>query len=150
MVSPLAAEWEAARRKSEVAMEELALHHWIGALWEFVGAANRFVDTEKPWELAKAAKGGDETARKQLADVLGDLLEACRLVALYAAPVIPETAEKIWALLGHPWPFDAAGRSSLTRAALGSWGSVAATGALGEPVPLFPRLEADEQPTSAD
>jgi len=148
--APLAAEWESARKKSEAAMEGLALHHWIGALWEFVGAANRFVDTEKPWELAKAAKGGDAAAREQLAGVLGDLLEACRLVALYAAPVIPETAEKIWTLLGHPWPYDAAGHGSQTRAALGGWGSVAATGALGEPVPLFPRLETDEQPTSAD
>ena len=31
-------------------------------LWEFVGAANRLVDAEKPWELAKAAKAGDAEA----------------------------------------------------------------------------------------
>ena len=149
-LAPLAAEWESARTKSEAAMEELALHQWIGALWEFVGAANRFVDTEKPWELAKAVKGGDAEARERLSGVLGDLLESCRLVALYAAPVIPVTAEKIWTLLGHAWPFDDAGHGSTTRAALGGWGSAAATGALGDPVPLFPRLESDEQPVSAD
>ncbi|MEI6271424.1 MAG: hypothetical protein WCP38_03550, partial [Chloroflexota bacterium] len=113
-------------------------------------AANRFVDTEKPWEVAKAAKGGDAAARERLTGVLGDLLEACRLVALYAAPVIPETAEKIWTLLGHPWPYDTGGHGNQTRAALGGWGSLAATGALGEPVPLFPRLESDEPSTSAD
>ena len=148
--APLAAEWEAARSKSLEAMNGLLLHQWIGALWEFVAAANRFVDAEKPWELAKAAASGDAPAREHLSGVVGDLLEACRLVALYAAPVIPEAAEKTWTLLGHDWPFDASGRGERTREALGVWGSSIATRPLGTPVPLFPRLEADAEPTRAD
>ncbi len=40
------------------------------------------VDAEQPWVLAKAAKAGDAEADRRLRDVLGDLLEACRLVAL--------------------------------------------------------------------
>ena len=52
-------------------------------------AANRYVDAEQPWELAKAAKAGDEAAAARLRDVLGDLLEACRLVGLAAAPFMP-------------------------------------------------------------
>ena len=35
-------------------------------LWAFVGEANRFVDAEKPWELNKAAKAGDEAAAARL------------------------------------------------------------------------------------
>ncbi len=143
-IAPLAKEWEAARVKSEAAMDELALYEWIGAIFDFVGAANRFVDAEKPWELSKAVKEGDLVARERLAGLLGDLLEACRLAALYAAPVIPEVAEKIWTLLGYAWPYDAAGHGDVPRAQLASWGSAKRTGPLGEPVPLFPRLEADE------
>ena len=41
-------------------------------------AANKMVDAARPWDLAKAAKAGDEAATTQLRDVLGDLVEACR------------------------------------------------------------------------
>ena len=148
--SPLAAAWLDAREKSERAMSELALHDWIGALWEFVGTANRFVDAEKPWELVRLAKDGDTSSRERLAHIIGDLLEACRLVALYAAPVIPTVSEKIWRLLGYDWPYDAAGHATLRRSDLSKWGSVRRSGPLGEPVPLFPRLEADEPASAAD
>jgi methionyl-tRNA synthetase len=131
-------------------MNALALHEWIGSLWEFVGAANRYVDAEKPWELVKAAKAGDEEARARLAGVIGDLLEACRLVALYAAPVIPTVSEKIWKLLGYQWPYDASGHGSTPRSDLAGWGSATRSGPLGEPTPLFPRLDADEPTPSAD
>ena len=36
-------------------------------LWEFVGGANKTVDAEAPWALAKAAKAGDEAAAARLA-----------------------------------------------------------------------------------
>ena len=36
------------------------------ALWSFVGAANRYVDAEQPWVLAKAAKAGDAAAAARL------------------------------------------------------------------------------------
>ena len=70
-------------------------------LWAFVGEANRFVDAEKPWELAKAAKAGDEAAAARLRAVLGDLVEACRLVGLAAAPFLPATAPRVLAQLGY-------------------------------------------------
>ena len=38
------------------------LHEALGGCWDFVGEANRFVDAEQPWALAKAAKAGDEAA----------------------------------------------------------------------------------------
>ena len=126
-------------------MDALLLHEWLGALWEFVGEANRFVDSERPWELAKAANGGDATAASRLRGVLGDLLEACRLVALYAAPAMPESAARVWSLLGHEWPYDTAGRGGPARAKLAAWGSLAPTGPLGEPSPLFPRLDVEER-----
>jgi methionyl-tRNA synthetase len=105
--------------------------------------ANKFVDTEKPWELAKAAKLGDAAAEEKLRDVLGDLLESCRLVALYAAPAMPVIAAKIWALLGRSWPYDERGHNGPLLAEVGAWGALGAAGPLGSPEPLFPRLDAD-------
>ena len=70
------------------------------ALWEMVGAANRLVDAEQPWTLAKAAKAGDEAAGVRLRGVLGDLLEACRLVAFASAPYLPAAAPRAAEQLG--------------------------------------------------
>ena len=103
--APLARSWEHARSRAETAMASLALHDWLGALWEVVGEANRFVDREKPWELAKRAPA-DPGAATQLRGLLGDLLEVCRLVSLYAAPAMPRVAARTWSLLGHDWPYD--------------------------------------------
>ena len=143
--SPLAAAWGPTRARAERAMDGLLLHEWLGALWEFVGEANRFVDSERPWELAKSATSGDAIAATQLRDVLGDLLEACRLIALYAAPAMPASASRVWSLLGHDWPYDAKGHGGPLLSALGAWGALAPAGRIGEPTPLFPRLDVEEQ-----
>ena len=146
--SPLGTAWAATRTRASDAMGQVALHEWLGALWELVGTANRFVDSEKPWELAKAAKDGDAAAREQLAGVLGDLLETCRLISLYAAPAIPRVAAQVWELLGHRWPYDEDGHGGPALEKLGEWGACVADRPLSSPVPLFPRLERDEQSPS--
>ncbi|HEY8987667.1 MAG TPA: methionine--tRNA ligase, partial [Candidatus Limnocylindrales bacterium] len=85
----LQADWDARLGAYQRAVEGLELHDALAELWEFVGAANRLVDAEKPWELAKAAKTGDAEAADRLRDVLGDLVEACRVLGLAAAPFLP-------------------------------------------------------------
>ena len=115
-----------------------------------MGGANKTVDAEAPWALAKAAKAGDEAAAARLRDVLGDLLEACRLVALAAAPVMPGAAPRILAQLGYDylWAPDGSGGPGL----LGelAWGAHAAEpGTLAVPSPLFPRLEIEAPDASA-
>ena len=42
------------------------LHDALAELWEFVGGANKIVDAEQPWTLAKPAKAGDEAAAARL------------------------------------------------------------------------------------
>ena len=49
----------------------------------------------------KAAKDGDEAAAARLRSVLGDLIEACRLVGLAAAPYMPTIAPRVLAQLGY-------------------------------------------------
>src|SRR6185369_4949422 len=87
------------------AIDDCLLHEALGTIWAFVGEANRFVDAEKPWELNKAAKTGDAAAVERLRTVLGDLVEACRLIALAAAPFLPTAPPRVLAQLGYEYPY---------------------------------------------
>ncbi|MFN8520689.1 MAG: methionine--tRNA ligase [Chloroflexota bacterium] len=122
------------------------LHEALAALWRFVGAANRYVDAQQPWALAKAAKAGDEAATTRLRDVLGELLEACRVIALAVAPFMPDAAARMLAQLGHTYPYGPDGNDGPDVAELTVWGAAAGEGVVAEPVPLFPRLEAEARP----
>ena len=125
-------------------LEGCLLHDALATLWDFVGAANRFVDAEQPWVLAKAAKAGDEEAAARLRDALGDLVEACRVVGLAAAPFLPATAPRLLAQLGYEYAYAADGNGGPPILDELAWGAHAGTpGTLGAPEPLFPRLDSE-------
>jgi methionyl-tRNA synthetase len=132
------ASWERARR----ALDEFLLHEALRELWSFVGEANRFVDAEQPWTLAKRAKEGDPGAQERLGGVLGDLIESCRLIALAAAPFIPQTAPRVLAQLGYDYAYGPDGNGGPPLPDELSWGAHAGErGTVATPEPLFPRLE---------
>jgi methionyl-tRNA synthetase len=142
--SPLAAQWTAALTGYRDRFGRFLLDEALAALWEFVGAANRYVDGEQPWVLAKAAKAGDETAAVRLRDVLGDLIEACRLVALAAAPFLPATAPRVYAQLGHAYTYGPDGNGGPPLLDELRWAAHAGeSGTLATPEPLFPRLDSE-------
>ena len=93
---------------------------------------------------------GEAEAEEKLRGVLGDLLESCRLISLYAAPAMPTISAKIWTLLGRSWPYDANGHNGPSLDEIGAWGALGGGGSLGTPEPLFPRLEADALDATAD
>ncbi|MFH0751442.1 MAG: methionine--tRNA ligase [Chloroflexota bacterium] len=145
--APLAEGWAETLAAVVENLDGCLIHEALAALWEFVGSANRTVETEAPWILAKAAKAGDEAAAARLRDVLGDLLEACRLVALAAAPVMPGAAPRILAQLGYGYPWAPDGSSGPGLLDELAWAAHAAEpGTLTAPSPLFPRLEIDPEP----
>jgi methionyl-tRNA synthetase len=128
-------------------LDACLLHDALAALWGLVEEANRLVDAEKPWELAKAAKAGDEAAAQRLRNVLGDLLEACRLMGLAVAPFMPASAPKVLGQLGHPYPYGPDGNGGPPISDELAWGGRAGdVGRVTEPEPLFPRLDADPVP----
>ncbi|HSL97429.1 MAG TPA: class I tRNA ligase family protein, partial [Candidatus Deferrimicrobiaceae bacterium] len=142
--STLASSWATTKPALAEKLERCLLHEALASLWGFVGEANRLVDAEQPWALAKAASGGDEAAAARLRDVLGDLVEACRLIALAAAPYLPSVAPRALEQLGYPYPYGADGNGGPPLLDELEWGSQAAeAGSLGTPSPLFPRLEAE-------
>jgi methionyl-tRNA synthetase len=142
--SPLAEGWADTVRLYAERLEACLLHDALAELWEFVGGANRVVDAERPWELAKAAKDGDDAAATRLRSVLGDLIEACRLVGLAAAPYMPSIAPKVLAQLGHAFDYGSDGSGGPPILDELEWGARAGEpGRVGAPEPLFPRLESE-------
>ncbi len=62
---------------------------------------NAFVDTHKPWELARAA--GDDAAKlAALHDVCSVCIEAFRLLTIYLKPILPALAAQVEAFLQVP------------------------------------------------
>ena len=104
--SPLGNGWPTALERYGDAIEGCLLHDALGEVLEFVGGANKVVDAEQPWDLAKAAKAGDEAAGERLRGVLGDLVEACRLIApRRRARSCPTTAPRVLEQLGYAYPY---------------------------------------------
>lgn len=101
------------------------------AVWELIRATNAYIEDRQPWTLH-----GDGQA-SAVAAVLGDCLEALRMVALLASPVIPRACAELWRRLGLPGrPED----RRLPGAAV--WGSEPTAGnRLEKGAALFPRLE---------
>jgi methionyl-tRNA synthetase len=105
----------------------------LAAIWELVTRANQYAEQSKPWELAKGARNGDEASDVRLSASLYTLAESVRLIGAALEPFLPETAGRIAAQLGvgrdMPWPERL------------RWGQFAPGTAVGQPEPLFPRLD---------
>jgi methionyl-tRNA synthetase len=77
------------------AMDEFAFHRALAALWDFIGAVNRYVDTTQPWALAKKP-----AERPRLDRVLLTLADAVRYLGLVLDPFLPEAAAKMRGAVG--------------------------------------------------
>jgi len=103
------------------AFERLAFSVGIEAWLRAVFACNAYVDAMAPWALRK-------TDPERMAAVLGTLVVATRELAQAIAPIIPASAERLLAHL-----------------AAGEGGAP-----IAQPVPLFPKLELEEEPETAE
>ncbi len=148
--SPLAEGWADTLRLYGERLEGCLLHDALAELWEFVGGANKTVDAEQPWTLNKAAKAGDEAAAARLRGVLGDLVEACRLVGLAVAPFMPTIAPRVLEQLGHAYGYAADGNGGPPVLERLAWGADAGPGRVTDtPMPLFPRVDVEAVETPA-
>jgi methionyl-tRNA synthetase len=81
------------RRAPELVRAALAAYDFraaAGAVFAIVDAANRFVEDARPWRLAAEERDGAE-----LDQVLGVLLDACRVLGEQLAPLLPTAAGAI-------------------------------------------------------
>ena len=108
--------------------EQNQLQAALQSIWSLVTRANQYVDQTAPFKLAK-----DPAQAKRLDEVLYNLAETCRVLAVLLWPFLPGTATKIYAQLGlsgAPDKFPEA-----------TWGNLPAGHKIGEPAPLFPRKD---------
>jgi methionyl-tRNA synthetase len=141
---PLAQAWAADLPAYQQKLEACQLSDAIAALWDFVDAANRQVELEQPWTLAKEMKAGNAEAETKLRGVLGDLVEACRVIALAIAPFMPAAAPRVLSQLGYEYPYETNGNGGPALLDELRWGRHAdEAGQLAAPEPLFPRIETE-------
>jgi methionyl-tRNA synthetase len=126
--SELAPDAEKVIAETRTLLEQNHLQGALQAIWSLVARANQYVDQTAPFKLAK-----DPSKAERLDEVLYNLTEVCRILAVLLWPFLPGTAGKIneqLGLAGVPDKFSGA-----------RWGGLAAGHSIGTPAPLFPRKE---------
>jgi methionyl-tRNA synthetase len=124
----LAAAAAKAADETRALLKQNQLQSALQSIWGLVTRANQYVDQTKPFSLAK-----DPAQARRLDEVLYNLTETCRVLAVLLWSFLPGTAVKIYVqlgLTGTPDKLDAA-----------TWGGLSAGHKIGEPAPLFPRKE---------
>ncbi|MDR2400185.1 MAG: methionine--tRNA ligase [Deferribacteraceae bacterium] len=112
-------------------MDETAFNKALASAWGIVGALNKYIDTEKPWDLAK-------NSPERLDTVLYTACDAIGILSRLITPFMPETALKLCGELGVPHIARFSSAEDLLAV------KTLKPGALGDIAPLFPRLDPAE------
>jgi methionyl-tRNA synthetase len=110
----------------------VALSPALAAVWDIVGAANRYMVERSPWHLAK-----DDSKRDELGSILYASTEVLRILTVLVSPVMPGTAARLWEQLGIPEPLEVQRLPEGAR-----WGLLAPGTPTRKGDALFPRVEA--------
>ena len=103
-------------------------------IFAYAGFCNTNVETFAPWKLAK-----DPAQKETLSAVLYHLVESMRIIAILISPVTPSAAHGIFDQLN--WKKELSGKAKRFRLGDVNWGGLPDGHVVGEPVPLFPRIE---------
>ncbi len=121
----------ALHEKYEAQMEQFAFQNALSEIFAVISRANKYIDENAPWVLAK-----DEANRPRLARVMYNLLETVRICAGLLTPFTPATSAEIQKRIGA----DAC-----------DWNSLCAFGGLSREAQvtagpaLFPRIDAAKE-----
>ncbi len=120
-------------------MDVFAFRRALEALWDLIGAANKYVVATEPWTLAK-----DLDQAPKLDQVLYRLCQVLADVTVMVWPVMPAVAEKMAACLGLAGVTTDKIRGGLL-AKIASGQALLGPGTQTQkPRPLFPRIETDK------
>ncbi|WP_309736921.1 methionine--tRNA ligase [Chamaesiphon sp. OTE_75_metabat_556] len=134
--------------KVSLAYENLAFKDACEAIIDLAHASNKYIDDLAPWALFKQDK------QAELAEVLYAALESARLCAYLLSPIVPKISTDIYHQLGLEVDFDRV--CNITNNATvdpeglklpsdwerhQEWGILTANSLLGEPKPIFAKLE---------
>ena len=114
-------------------MDTFAPHNALSETFKLIQRANKYIDENAPWALAKDM----EANGARLAHVLYNLLEATRICGIPLTPFMPESMEKLFAQIG-------VGAEARTWESADLWGELPETAAVVKGENLFPRLDLDK------
>lgn len=115
--------------------EHLANHQLqagLQSIWSLVRRANEYVDKTAPFKLAK-----DPDQSERLGEVLYNLVETVRILAVLLWPYLPDSAAKMFAQLNL--------EGSPDRLQAATWGGMEPGHQVNKPAPLFPRKDLPEK-----
>ena len=105
-------------------------------IWKFISRMNKYIDECEPWKLSK-----DESQKDRLSTVMYNLVDSLYKIAVLISPFMPDTAQKMINQLGIDKDV-----TKLHLDDIKEWKSYPAGNRLNEAVPLFPRIELEEEP----
>jgi len=98
----------------------------LEATWKLIGATNSYLEDNEPWKM----EPGDAVNT-----VMGDALEALRIITILANPALPTTTQEIWNRIGLTGNI-----TDLRINADTKWGQYTGGTHVVKGQPLFPRL----------
>ena len=119
------------RDRYEEQMEKYAFQNALNEIFKVISRANKYIDENAPWVLAK-----DEAQKPRLARVLYNLLETVRICAGLLQPFMPDTAAEIGKRLGG---------ADLSWDSLNAFGTLPREAATVAGPALFPRIDMDKE-----
>ena len=81
-----------------------------------------------------------EGQTKAVAEILYELVDWLRIIAILISPVLPKAAHSIFDQLN--WKMELSGKEARFSLAEAEWGRLPDGHVVGKPTPLFPRIEA--------
>jgi methionyl-tRNA synthetase len=119
---------QAAIAAATAAFENFEFSRGLEAIWGLLSAADKYIVEQAPWKLVKKDPAALDKA-------LYTAAEALRVATALLAPILPQSAARIWSQLGMPEPVES------TRLDLLAWGQLPAGQKIGEVVGVFPRID---------
>ena len=114
-------------------MDTYAPHKALEEVFKVIQRANKYIDENAPWALAKDMDANGA----RLAHVLYNLLETTRICGVLLTPFMPESMEKLFAQIG-------ACEGCRTWDSSGVWGSLSDHATVSKGENLFPRVDAEK------
>ena len=111
-------------------MDAFQLQNGLAETFALIQRANKYIDETAPWVLAKDMDANGP----RLAQVLYNLLEACRVAGVLLTPFIPESCEKLFAQVG-------AAPEQRTWDSIARWGGLPGGVKVQKGPALFPRID---------
>ena len=117
------------RGRYEESMEQFAPHKALEEVFKAIQRANKYIDENAPWVLAK---NPDDHPR--LARVLYNLLETTRICGVLLTPFMPGSMEKLFGQIGAP-------EACRTWESAAEWAKLPRTVTVEKGENLFPRVD---------